>query len=381
MFKQQNKGAFFVEERWKLSDEELFSGIPQNGRTAWPRKGDLADVVNSEIHTYIENYNRSVDNWNEYRLEHGKDLPSDSWKFIPPKTSEIPKKLTYSIDRRIDRALNDAEGPFYIGSLPSAKKEKIASDIDDKPLYLNYFCEDYSVPYIDSAKESIAVLRNYLRTPFSELKQLFLRLLLVAVSILQLVLAVNENINYQGFLMVPGLPLFYPDVGVDFLFWHGLAWFAAGLPVVWAAYSIEEYYHQPLGDFGTFLCFGHFVMAAAHGICALRMILVSVAVSGLLIVFMLIFLGMYIWAFMKLIPAFFKHMRRKKNIPKDYSPDFVENAAYCYRYCRLRILWYENATGKRAPSRFYSTIRTLDRLDKKYRKMIRKFNKLTQKAA
>ena len=370
-----------MEERWKLRDAELFSGIPQNGKTAWPRKGDLNDVVTEEIHAFIDNHNRSVAHWEEYKLEHGRDLPTDAWKHIPQNKHDVPKNLAHSIDRKIDGALNQADGPFYIGSLPPAKRVKIATDMDDQPIYLNYFNEDRSVPYIDSAKESVSVLKEYLRTPFAELKQVFLRLLLLAAAILQLVLAVNENISYQGFLMVPGLPLFYPDIGTDFLFWHGLCWFVAGLPIVFAAYSIEEHYRQPLGDFGMFLVFGHFIMTAAHGICALRMILVSAAVSGLLIVFMLVFLGMYLWAFIKLLPNFFKRMQRKKNIPKNYSPDFVDHAAYCYRYCRLRILWYENATGKKAPSRFYSTIRKLERLDKKYHKLLRKYQKLTGKAA
>lgn len=364
-------------ERWKLRDEELFSGIPQSGRRAPHRQGDLGDVVINTIHRYIENHNHSVARWNEYRLEHGRDLPSDSWKYIPTSKKEVPRRMVQSIDNAIERKMDETDGPFYIGSLPPAKRTAVATDFDDKPIYLDYFYDDVSIPYKEDAAESVSHLRELLRTPFSELKQIFLRLLLVALSILQLVLAVNENINYQGFLMVPGLPLFYPEVGTDFLFWHGMAWFAAGLLVVWASYALDSYYSEPLGDLGMYLCFGHFIVTAAHGISAVRMILVSAAVSGLLIVFMLIFLGAYLWAILKLLMKVFQRFGRKKHIPAGYQPDFIPNAAACYRYCRLRILWYENATGKRAPSRFYGAIRDLDRLDRKYRKMIRKFEKLT----
>lgn len=53
------------------------------------------------------------------------------------------------------------------------------------------------------------------------------------------------------------------------------------------------------------------------------------------------------------------------------------NAAYCYRSCRLRILWYENVTGKKGPGRFYSAVRTLEKLDKQYSRLMPVFRRIT----
>ncbi|MBR6571571.1 MAG: hypothetical protein IKK75_14070, partial [Clostridia bacterium] len=178
-------------------------------------------------------------------------------------------------------------------------------------------------------------------------------------------------------LHAASLPLFYTGGESGFLFWNGLGWFVLGLLPLLIMGWYENEGQEQLGDMAGVLFAGHFVIAAGHGISALRIPFISPCVAALLMVVEAAFLLVYVAAFFKLLGSFFKRISRKKRIPANYEPDFVMNAAYCYRTCRLHILWYENATGEKAPFQFYSAISTLEKLDKKYCKLLPVFERLT----
>ena len=201
------------------------------------------------------------------------------------------------------------------------------------------------------------------------------------ITVLQVVLAANELPDYHGFLHVAQLPLFYTGGETGFLFWHALGWFVLGLIPCLISLRFDHHYDEPLGDTGMLLVVGHFFVSAGHALSALRTPFLSHCASALLIVFELIFLLLYVKAFFMLLIRFFKRIRRKKRIPADYSPDFIKYASLCYRYCRLHILWYENATGKKAPRRFYDAIHDMEKLDRRYNKMLPVYERLTGKKA
>jgi hypothetical protein len=250
--------------------------------------------------------------------------------------------------------------------------------LKEKKLYLNYFADGCTrIRGLEEAEKEVARLRSYVRHPLTELLQLILRMLLGAFSLLQVVMAANELPGYTGFLKVSGLPLFYTGGESGFLFRNGLGWFALGIIVSFFSLMLDADVLESLGATGTAIFCGHFIISAGHGLCALRIPVISPCVAALLILAELVFLMIYALAFVRMLFRIFKRISRRKRIPADYEPDFIMNAAYCYRSCRLRILWYENATGKKGPNRVYSAVRTLEKLDKQYSRLMPVFRRIT----
>ena len=369
-------------EIWKFQDEDVFSGIPRNGKCAAGREGDLADIFEECIHAGFQKREIEDRNYQEYLWD---ETSPNASPMPPTRAKALPGEIAGSIGREIERKMDQTEGAFYIGRLPPAKSVLIGSYTTlgdprhvEKKMYMDYFREGCSkIPHLEDAEKSIRQLSTYVRHPLSELLHMIVHVLLAVFSVVQVVMAANELPGYDGFLQVTSLPLFYTSGETGFLFWNGLGWFVLGLLPLLIMGWYEAEGQEQLGNMAGVLFTGHFVVAAGHGISALRIPFISPCVAALLMVVEAAFLLVYVVAFFKLLGSFFKRISRKKRIPADYEPGFVMDAARCYRNCRLHILWYENATGEKAPFQFYSAISTLEKLDKKYCKLLPVFERLT----
>ena len=343
-------------EIWKFRDEDVFSGIPHNGKCAEGREGDLADIFNKCIHEGFKGWERDYQRFSEYFW----DDEAEKEVSVPVRAQDLPQQIASHIDFSIEYAMDKNEGPFYIGRLPPAGSVAIGTSTDmsapvlkEKKLYLNYFADGCNrIRGLEEAQKEVDRLRGYVRHPLKELLQLILRMLLGAFSLLQVAMAANELPGYDGFLKVSGLPLFYTGGESGFLFWNGLGWFALGMLVTLFSFMLDTDALESLGAMGAVVGFGHLLVSVGHGLCALRIPVISPCAAALLIVAELVFLLIYALACIRLLFRFFRRLSRRKRIPADYEPDFIMNAAYCYRSCRLRILWYENVTGKKGPGGF-----------------------------
>lgn len=154
----------------------------------------------------------------------------------------------------------------------------------------------------------MARLRGYVRHPLKELLQLILRVLLGAFSRLQVAMAANELPGYDGFLKVSGLPLFYTGGESGFLFWNGLGWFTLGMLVTLFSFMLDTDALESLGATGAVVGYGHLLISAGHGLCALRIPVISPCAAALLIAAELVFLLIYALACIRLLFRFFRRL-------------------------------------------------------------------------
>lgn len=392
-----------MELRWKKKDSALFSGMPRDGKCAPAKRGDLTDLVCNaldltfaqmkwQVATHnreVEEHNQAVDEAMETLKEFAEDpegFEGDLDVRIPYVGSGISKteaerSICSHLLGQIDRAF-DENGKFYIGQVPPFQKDSVFSISGKDYSTVAFDAGKVSIPGIEEAKEDVKALHYYVAGPLFELMHIILRLVLYAAHVFLYLLGISLPLFNTKGTIFEKLPLLPAEVvnrlSTGQYFYDTLICLGVGAVLVVLNGLIIEHYSldddQEMTAYMTMAQCGFVIVLAA---CMLRFLLISHFAQTVMVYLGTLFIVVYGLSHLMFVVRFLKRFVPGAMIPLHYTPSFPKHAERAYRFCRLLMIWYEQANGKHAPAYYANGIRELDKLDKRFRKDIRRFAKIT----
>ena len=390
---------------WKVPDNEMFEHIPRHGFDNELNREYSTDSLHSIVMDKIEA------KFYDGKRFTSKDKNYDVYSYHKTYFFQLANE---AIEEKLDEC--DAEGKkFAIKAVPWATSKKLGTSktktlsggtrsID---LEFDYFgrveSHGFEAYYIESdeyggysgSDESKTLLDRIecrcfpLRTFFKELP---MRILLILASLLMLVFLLAEanqfpqefqsllpalmDYSIEGELVFVGEDLDYAeysyqgkdlDLSQSTVYWdNGIKLFLIDLAValfftIFGSKRLKRNWWPVL-----FLMYG---MALAHGYYGLRVhfrdfhlyaCIFAIACWALL-AFMTLIL---IWSTLNFPKCAFDMVKLKKSSPPEFERTFFN----LYRHCRLRVIWYEVDTGKKAPKYFDNYVKNLEKAWKIYSK-------------
>ena len=392
-----------MEYTWKKPDEEMFEQVPKKGQgytdpySLWFAGGiHFKDLVYSAIDKKMEQsivgHKTSYGTKSSLEEQRKARKIENRWFLCDAVNSAIQDRFLKS---------DKAGEKFFIGSLPSAEPFKIGTHTWKDPNAILSFehKEDINFDYFsyypsnefngdprgqfssyglhidhEVLKNDVENCRNQVRGPGSELLHMLLHILMIPLCLLAAMFCYlelpDQHIELFSFINSLNLPLFFPADGTkDWNIINGILWTVIHYFVVAHTCMTLEEKFESVGH-SCELSFIHVILALAHGITAAHIPILSALADAACVygtVIIAIWYILSLWHFP--IRAIKKLFKKPEPLPEI---NFENRAFQIYRHCRLRMLWYEGATGKKCDNYYPSIIKTLEECNRTYRKAVAK---------
>lgn len=401
---------------WKVPDDEMFDNIPISGSSNKYRRSFRLLSENS-LHTAVmDRINKNLFSFNV-----GFTVESKQYNVFKHHLTLYARLTNDVINEKFNEC--DREGKkLTIGTVPWAERIKLGTVegklpsgyVKEYDLYYDYFVEvgneGFDAFYVESDEyggysgpdESRTLLDRVehrcfpLRTFF---KDFSMRILLILASLLMLVFLMAEanqfpkefqsrlpalmDYSIEGELVYVGEDLDYSeyryqgkdlDLSQSTVYWdNGIKLFLIDLA---AALFFTIFSSKRLKRNWWLVLFLLYGMALAHGYYGLRVHFRDFHVYACIFaiacwVVLAVATVILIRRTLQFPKCAFDMAKLKKSSPPDFDELFFD----LYRHCRLRVIWYEIDTGKKAPKYFDNYVKNLEKAWKIYAKYKAKHNK------
>lgn len=362
---------------WNKKDEEMFSGIPVNGKEAPPKHGDLEDTFHKAVGYAVDEVNKL-----EKTCEYDPKLSSGLY------TKVREKAIGGLSNYYMDFIGASEEEKFYIGSLPSTKEPLYfgtvethrGSSVTKRDIKVDYF-RDINSPLTKQTDIDLAQIRDLLGGPIFALKKIVMYILYILFFCAAALLMVNDGkaLHKETPIAVPsvfGLPAFnigerqWLVVTEDNLLWMILGTIVI-LTAVYALYvSLEDYFNHPFKKWKNVLTF----LMAVAGLLILVFVILnytvifSVFAAGVNTFVCIGIAGILFLETLGTLPQLFtrlkiseKNREKGEKLCKKYN-NYLFRA---HRWVRLHIIWYENSYMEKAPKLFRRAEKDLKKYGRK----------------
>lgn len=388
-----------MEYTWKKPDEEMFAQIPKKGQgadTSLIRIKDgihLKDLVYSAVDKEMDRsiVGRSHHYGSKSSLEERRKEQKleNRWHLCDAVNTAIQARF-YESDKAGEK--------FFIGSLPSAKPINIGIHTWQNPNailsikhkediefdYFSYYPANanrgdprgqffgYNRTNHEELENDVLRCRDLAQGPGSEFLHMLLHIMMIPLCLIAAMFCYMElpdqHIELFSFVEALNLPLFFTADGTkDYNIINGILWIVIDYLVIARTCLLLEGKFKSVG-LSCSLAFVHVLLALAHGIAAAHIPIISAFACAACVYGSVIMSIIYLLSLWHFPVNAIKHLLQTVEPLPDIS--FEENAFEIYRHCRLRMLWYEGATGEKCTGLYPSIIKTLEKCDKIYRKAV-----------
>ena len=390
---------------WKVPDDEMFADIPRNKNSNEFRRSPHSLHYENSLHTAI------MDRINKNSFDHragftSKDKNSDVYKYhknyyaqlandvINEKFNECDKEGQKLAIRAVPWAERIQVGAARVETLTGGQRKvdldfdyfgevgRLGFDAMDAPSndYGNCVDADESKVLIDKVEHRCFPLRTHL-------KELPMQILFFVVSVLMLIFFAVEANQFK--FLEPYIPCFldhavkgelvFANGGISWsestIYWkNGITWFLIDFAAILFFCIFGSKRFKAMWGPNVFFLF---LAALSHGYHALRFShrTESQWLWGLLTFVVGIVAAiatlLALWHLIKYPKLLYDAVKESKSSPPDFDKLFFD----LYRHCRLRVIWYEIDTGKKAPKYFDNYVKNLEKAWKIYAKYKAKHNK------